>query len=455
MKDTASSVIVESPYDSSVTVTNTFDDADINYWVNDDEKVTYLSRSAWDTTYPVTVETITVNDKLYDGLNMQFYTKADDAKSVSDFQLGVTLDEKIDFIDMKGVEFDDPKWDDFLSQLTLSELLINMGDSKGIKAVKAVNKPGCTIVDGPEGMNGQFKYGDRRNCTGWATLPIVAASWDHDLQYRFGQMYGEDALYASIPIAYAPGCDIHRSPYSGRSSEYFSEDAMLTYYAAANVSEGMRSKGLIGTIKHFFLNEQEAGRQGISTFANEQSIREIYMRAFEGSLSSSNGEQDGSKSLGVMTAYNRIGVMYAAASQGIQHILRDEWNYGGYIIDDALTASEYSSAPEMLMAGNNIFCLDTARPTQIEELITSTDDGDLLEKVLESNHYLYYVMLQSSMGNASAEDLVVSDAMPWWQIMLISVDAVFCALAVAAVVMYVLHTYTDVFSRRKSSAGRN
>ena len=153
---------------------------------------------------------------------------------------------------------------------------------------------------------------------------------------------------------------------------------MLTYYAAANVSEGMRSKGLIGTIKHFFLNEQEAGRQGISTFANEQSIREIYMRAFEGSLSSSNGEQDGSKSLGVMTAYNRIGVMYAAASQGIQHILRDEWNYGGYIIDDALTASEYSSAPEMLMAGNNIFCLDTARPTQIEELITSTDDGDLL-----------------------------------------------------------------------------
>ncbi len=444
----------QSPYDSAVTVTNTFDDADVNYWLNDDEKITYLSRSAWDTTYPVTLETITVNDKLYDGLNMQFYTKAADAKSVSDFQLGVELEEKIDFIDMKGVEFDDPKWDEFLSQLTLSELLINMGDSKGIKAVKAVNKPGCTIVDGPEGMNGQFKYGDRRNCTGWATLPIVAASWDHDLQYRFGQMYGEDALYASIPIAYAPGCDILRSPYSGRSSEYFSEDGMLSYYAAANVSEGMRSKGLIGTIKHFFLNEQEAGRQGISTFANEQSIREIYMRAFEGALSSSGGPTD-SKSLGVMTAYNRIGVMYAAASKGIEHILRDEWNYGGYIIDDALTASEYSSAPEMLMAGNNIFCLDTARPTQIEELITSTDDGDLLEKVLESNRYLYYVMLQSSMGNASAEDLVVSDAMPWWQILLISVDVLFCALAAAAVVMYVLHTYTNVFSGKKRVAGRN
>ncbi len=362
-----------SRYNSDVEVTNTFDDADVNYWANDDEKITYLSRSAWDTTYPVTLATLTVNDKLYNGLNMQTYAKAADAKSVSDFNLGVTLDEKINFIDMKGVAFDDPKWDDFLSQMTLSELLINMGDSKGIKAVKAVNKPGCTIVDGPEGMNGQFKYGDRRNCTGWATLPIVGASWNHDLQTRFGEMYGEDALYASIPIAYAPGADTLRSPYSGRTSEYFSEDGVLSYYAAKNVSHGMRNKGLIGTVKHFFLNEQEAGRQGISTFANEQSIREIYIRAFEGSLA----EGD---SLGVMTAYNRIGVMYAAASQGIQHILRDEWNYGGYIIDDALTASEYSSAPEMLMAGNNIFCLDTARPTEIEKLITSTDDGDLLQK---------------------------------------------------------------------------
>ena len=438
----------QSRYNSAVAVTNTFDDADVNYWVNDDEKITYLSRSAWDTTYPKTVETITMNDKLYDGMNMQFYVKSGSAKKVSDFQLGVELEEKINFSDMNGVAFDDPKWYDFLSQLTLNELLINMGDSKGIKAVKAVNKPGCTIVDGPEGMNGQFKYGDRRNCTGWATLSIVAASWDHELQTRFGQMYGEDALYASIPIAYAPGADTLRSPYSGRTSEYFSEDGMLSFYAAMNVSHGMRTKGLIGTVKHFFLNEQEAGRQGISTFANEQSIREIYMRAFEGSLA----EGD---SLGVMTAYNRIGVMYAAASKGIEHILRDEWNYGGYIIDDALSASEYSSAPEMLMAGNNIFCLDTARPTEVEKLINDTDDGDLLQKVLDSNHYLYYIMLKSSMGSASAEDLVVSDAMPWWQTVLIAADVVACALAAAAVVMYVLHTYTGVFAGKKRPAGQN
>lgn len=417
-----------SPYNAEVAVTNTFDDADLNFWADDDQKITYLSRTDWEGTYPKTVATLTVNDAMYDGLNMQFYQKAADAKSVSDFELGVELDEKINFLDMKGVAFDDPKWDQFLSQLTMDDLLLNMGDSKGIKTVKAVNKPGCTIVDGPEGMNGQFKYGDRRNCTGWATLSIVAATWNPELQYRFGQMYGEDALYASIPIAYAPATDILRSPYSGRTSEYFSEDPMVGYYAAKNVISGMRTKGLIGTIKHFFLNEQEAGRQGIATFANEQAIREIYTRAFEGALALGD-------SLGVMTAYNRIGLMYAAASKGIQHILRDEWNYGGFIIDDALTASEYSSAPEMLMAGNNIFCLDTARPTEVGELISATDDGDLLQKVVDSNRYLYYVMLQSSMGSLSA-DTVVSDSMPWWKTTLFGVTGLLGALTVGSAVMY-------------------
>lgn len=425
--DTDTTTYRQSPYNASVEVTNAFD-ADLNAWVDSDQKIVYLTRSDWEGTYPTTVSSLSVNDKMYDGLNMQFYQMSANAKKASDFQLGVELDEKINFLDMRGVEFDDPKWDEFLSQLTLEDLLINMGDSKGIKTVTTVNKPGCTIVDGPEGMNGQFKYGDRRNCTGWATLPVVAASWNPELQYRFGQMYGEDALYASIPIAYAPGSNILRSPYSGRTSEYFSEDPMVAYYAAKNVVAGMRSKGLIGTIKHFFLNEQEAGRQGIATFANEQSIREVYIRAFEGTLAAGD-------SLGVMTAYNRIGLMYAAASTAIQHVLRDEWGYGGFIIDDALGASEYSSAPEMLMAGNNIFCLDTARPTEIGAYIESTNDGDILQRVIDSNRYLYYVMLQSSMGTLSA-DTTVSDSMPWWKAVLFGVDGLLAAATVGAIALY-------------------
>ncbi|MBM6817140.1 hypothetical protein H6A23_08205, partial [Olsenella uli] len=137
-------------------------------------------------------------------------------------------------------------------------------------------------------------------------------------------------------------------------------------------------------------------------------------------------------------SYNRIGLMYAAASKPIEHILRTEWNYRGFIIDDALTASEYSSAPEMLMAGNNIFCLDTARPTAVGELIESTDDGDLLQKVIDSNRYVYYVMLQSSMGTLSA-DTVVNDSMPWWKMALYGVDGALAAATVGAAVMYAVN----------------
>ena len=419
--------------DEQVAVTNQFDHADINNWVNDDEKITYLTRNDWEGTYPKTIATLTVNDKMYDGLNMEFYEKPADAPSLDDLNLGVKLDEKINFLDMKGVDFDDPKWDDFLSQLSLHDLLLNMGDSKGIQAIVAVNKPNCAIVDGPEGMNGQFKFGDKRNCTGWATPTIVAASWDKKIMRRYGEMYGEDALYASIPIAYAPGTDIVRSPYSGRTSEYYSEDGMLSYWASTNVINGMRSKGLIGTMKHMFLNEQEAGRQGIATFANEQAIREIYIKPFEGALTIGEG-------LGVMTSYNRIGLTYAAADTSIQYVLRDEWNYKGYIIDDALSASQYSSAPEMLCAGTNVFCLDTARPAALEELITSTDDGYLAQKVIESNHYIYYIMLQSSMAGIS-EDIVVTDGLQTWQTIIVVVDVVIGVLAAGAFVMFILSTY--------------
>ena len=104
------------------------------------------------------------------------------------------------------------------------------------------------------------------------------------------------------------------------------------------------------------------------------------------------------------------------------------------------------------MAGNNIFCLDTATPTEIEKLINDTDDGDLLQKVLDSNRYMYYIMLKSSMGGSGDAEIVVSDAAPWWQIVLRVLDVTAIVLLVGAVVMYVLHTYTKVFAKDKKIA---
>ena len=436
----------KSRYNSDVEVTNTFDDADVNYWANDDEKITYLSRSAWDTTYPTTLETLTVNDKLYNGLNMQTYVKAADAKSVSDFNLGVELDEKINFSDMIGVAFDDPKWNDFLSQLTLSDLLINMGDSKGIKAVKAVNKPGCTIVDGPEGMNGQFKYGDRRNCTGWATLPIVGATWNHDVQTRFGEMYGEDALYASIPIAYAPGADTLRSPYSGRTSEYFSEDGVLSYYAAKAVSHGMRNKGLIGTVKHFFLNEQEAGRQGISTFANEQAIREIYMRAFEGAFCEGGA-------MGVMTSFNRLGTRFSSANYNLVHnVLKGEWAFKGHTTTDGYTQSGFKMHfEEEAAAGIDYTCVSNSDYGDAVKSYIEAGDGYMLECLRNITKHNLYALSRTFIQNGLSSNTAIVTIVPWWETTLLAVTAVSAIVLVICVILMAVWNHEKKQPKKKEA----
>lgn len=421
--------------EKNVQVKNQFADADANYWAVDGEKVTYLTRSNWET-FPTEMSTMTVTEKMVEGLNMRKYKKSDDTPTLASLKgtYGVKLEERIKFLDMKGVKYDDPKWDTFLSQLNLKDLCISVADARGIQAVGRIEKPMNAIAEGPEGLLATFKYGDKRNCTGFATLPTIAATFDHEMQKKYGDMFAEEALWAGVPMVNAPGCNLVRTPYGGRTSEYFSEDGVLAYYAAANVIKAMRDKGLIGNIKHCVLNEQEAYRQGIATFAQEQAIREIYLKPFEGVLTRGEG-------LGIMTAYNRIGLQYAAAHAPLmQNIMRKEWAYEGMIIDDALTQSAYSSTADMMLAGTDVFCLDGARGQQIEDLITSTDDGKLLKTLQESNKRIFYVLLKSSMGGLDSETMVVQTIF-WWQILLIVINIVLGLAAAGAVVMYVMTTY--------------
>lgn len=195
----------------------------------------------------------------------------------------------------------------------------------------------------------------------------------------------------------------------------------------------MREKGLIANVKHCFLNEQETNRQGVATFSNEQAIREIYLRPFEGALT--RGE-----SLGIMTSYNRIGLQYAATHQVLMEtVMRGEWAYEGSIIDDALSQSDYyCSTPDMLMAGTCIFCLDGARSGQMKSLIESTDDGTLLRKLQEANKYIFSSLLQGSMGGSIDSSYEYEDTLMWWQSMLIAFNVVFGVLAAAGVAMYVI-----------------
>lgn len=428
-----------SLYAEDVEVKNQFDDADLNYWADDNQKIKYLTRNDWASTFPTEVTTLHANERIAAGLDMAQYKKADDAPSYAAGKgtvYEVKLDKPLNFADMQGVPYDDPRWDELVSQLSLDDLIISIADQRGIQGVATINKPGNTIAEGPEGLLAKFSYGDKRAATGFPTLPTVAASWDHKLQTKYGNMFAEEALFCGVAMVNAPGCNTIRTPYTSRASEYFSEDAALSYYSVSNVILAMRTKGLICNVKHCFLNEQETNRHGVSTFCNEQAIREIYLKPFEGALTRG-------KSLGIMTAYNRIGLQYAATHKPLmQNVLRGEWGYEGSIIDDALTfTANYSVGADMLMAGTNIWCLDGQRGQEIKRDIINNDDGAMLKELQEANKRIFFALIHSSMGGSIDGDYVFDGSMPWWQAVVITIDVVAGALAVGAIVVYVLNTY--------------
>jgi beta-glucosidase len=256
------------------------------------------------------------------------------------------------------------------------------------------------------------------------------------MQKKFGFFYGEEALFAGVACVNAPGANINRTPYGSRASEYMSEDGVMNYLVASNIISEAGKKGLIMNVKHCFLNNQETNRQGVATFANEQSIREIYLRPFEGALTKGKG-------LGIMTSYNRIGLTYAACHSTLMNqILRTEWGYKGQIIDDALGGSNYSTysnGPAMTAAGTNIFCLDSGRGAQLVDWVEKNDDGNMVKLMQTSNRYIMYSLLRSWMGDEGSvkdADLAVTQD-PWWKGLIIGIDITAGVLTLAALGLYI------------------
>ena len=180
---------------------------------------------------------------------------------------------------------------------------------------------------------------------------ILASSFNIDLMYDIGDLIGEDALWAGYNGLYGPGSNIQRTPYSGRNFEYYSEDGFLSGVICAYESAAMESHGLYLYNKHIGLNDQEDLRRGICTWANEQSIREIYMRAFELpiTIEGTEYERDGETltlkgASGVMLAFNRMGLHWSGMQKGlVTNFLRDECGMTGIVVTDMWygTASPY------------------------------------------------------------------------------------------------------------------
>ena len=232
-------------------------------------------------------------------------------------------------ITLRDVAEDETKWEAFLDQLTPDEMIdLVIHSGYETQGVERLGIPATEDNDGPSSVKGRHGLVYVDSGTAYPCETAIACTWNADLAGRMGEAAGKEAADMGEDIWYAPGLNLHRNPMGGRNFEYFSEDPLLTGRMGAAVVAGANRYELVTTVKHFVLNDQESHRSGLFTWADEQTIRELYLKAFEPAIKEAG-------SVGVMSAYNRIGACWCGASRALlQDLLRTEWGFDGYVISD-------------------------------------------------------------------------------------------------------------------------
>ena len=416
--------------DDTVEVTNQFDNADLNYYGVD---FTYLSRSDWSGTYPASVVSIDATDEMIDDLNLDWYETPADAPAVSDFTQGA--DNGLKFIDMRLVEWnDDEQWDAFLDQLTVADMTALMPDTFGVAGLDKVGMPAQKRADDCLGV-GSTMIATGDNCLSWVSEVMTARTWNRDRMERKGSLMAIQAAYAGVNEVWYGGGNTHRTPFSGRNQQYYSEDSNYGYMVGAVEAAAMQANGVNYCVKHFAMNDQESGRESLSTFANEQTVRETYLRAFEGAF-----VEGGAQS--VMTAFNRIGVVYAAVNVPLlKNVLRGEWGFKGHITTDgfAKTSTYKTHYMEMITAGVDFLCLDPGETAAAVTAALDGGDGYIMQQLRRATKANVYAASRSISANGLSSNSIVVNIVPWWEMVLLVVTAIcgitFIGCTAACVVM--------------------
>jgi beta-glucosidase len=331
-----------------------------------------------------------------------------------------------------GVDYDSDYWDQLLDEMTPAEMLkLVTVSGYGSGYVESVNKPATLDRDGPVGVTSSVIGGGA--AFGYPTEEVFASSWNLELEDEFGYFMGNDAIMTGMSGLYAPAVNMHRTPFGGRNFEYYSEDSFQSGIFAARYVKAIQAKGVYCFVKHFALNDQETNRESAATFANEQTIREIYLRPFE--LTVTEGDAHG-----MMASKNRIGCVWTGASKALlTDVLRNEWGFVGAVITDSCTAYyEEFDARMALHAGLDMYLTSTAGIWNIDGYETN---AMVMQDLRRACHNQLYVVANSlAMNGISATSRVVFD-MPEWGIAFIVVDVVLGVLAIggaAALIVYLI-----------------
>lgn len=332
--------------------------------------LTFMSRNNWTGTFPTapTANDLKFSDDAIAFLNSQqayfayqdketapWYKSEDDIPSTWT-QAAERKDgdvASIQLYDMSGVPLDNEKWIEFMNQLTYGEM-VNLISATGFQtiALDVIGKPKATDSDGAS------QLGQNSTNTYWPAAVVLGSTYNTDLAELYGNIVGNESIYTNRQGWYAPSMNIHRSPFSGRNFEYYSQDGVQGGIIAASVVKGVTAKGVVVFLKHLALNDQEQNRQlngGVITWCSEQAMREIYLRPYELSVKLGGAN-------GTMTSFNRIGIMPSASDYALyMDVINKEWGFDGYSITDMYAGgSNYWAGFAVMIAGIAVAIVLTA-----------------------------------------------------------------------------------------------
>ncbi|MFD0589263.1 glycoside hydrolase family 3 N-terminal domain-containing protein [Paenibacillus sp. GCM10027627] len=370
----ADKIVFEKDKDTGTPYENRFENAHGD--------LTYLSRSDWEGTYP--------SDEGISHEAPQFILD-EFSKKLEDSKLEMPTfgaDNGIKLEDLKGLAADDPKWDAFMDQFTLDELFKYVANGAyHTIGIERLGVPQTLLMDGPAGFSYFFKP---VTAASYPSEIVIASTWNKDLAYRMGEAVGKEARAYGIQGWYAPGMNIHRTAQGGRNFEYFSEDPVLSGKIAAAMINGAEDQGIIAFMKHFALNDQETNaRSGNLIWANEQAIREIYLKPFEITVKESSP-------LGAMSSFSIIGGKWAGANSVLLNdVLREEWGFDGFVSSDAVFG--FMKAPDAVVAGNDLM-LDIMSSSTNEKRLEKAykkDPSGIANGARTSVQHVLYTILQT------------------------------------------------------------
>ena len=300
--------------------------------------------------------------------------------------------------------------------------------------VQSVSKPSTLDDNGPQGFT-QSLTGISTNHCAYSDENIMAATFNTELMEEVGKCIGNDVMDLGASGLYGPAMDTHRNAYCGRNFEYYSEDGFLSGKIAAAEIQGIQSKGVYVYMKHFALNDSETKCRCISTWANEQSIREIYLKPFEMSVT-----EGGAKA--VMNAFARVGAIWSGADAGLMtNVLRNEWGFDGFVLTDFSGNPMFTArgialrtfdAAYGVLAGTDSW--DSSDVQWTTELTTQYKDcPEVVQAMRQSTHRILYVIANSCAMNGFTADTKIVSVTPWWQTALIVLDVVLGVLIVVCI----------------------